>query len=235
MGRLEKQIIIGALALVGVLLTIVVFKGLKPREDVDVRQPLFISLDEEGPVVDSEKETPKTLQQDKFPDFGEGSQQSPGKSEDGLAEHKILRPQLKEMLVPPSAKAQKPRIYTIAPNDTLSEIAQKQLGSQRRMDEILEMNPGLDINRLVPGETLVLPGRNAQAQSAKAETGTGRVVEGNAKVRTHTVAAGDSLWELADRYYGKGHRVDRIVAANPKLLPDKNAVLSIGWVLVIPE
>ncbi len=31
MGRLEKQIIIGALVLVGVLLSVVVFKGLKPR------------------------------------------------------------------------------------------------------------------------------------------------------------------------------------------------------------
>ncbi len=32
MGRLEKQIIAGALGLVGILLSIVVFKGLQPRE-----------------------------------------------------------------------------------------------------------------------------------------------------------------------------------------------------------
>lgn len=234
MGRLEKQIIIGALALVGVLLTIVVFKGLKPRAEVDVRQPLFISLDEEGPVADAEEESPKTLQQDKFPDFGMGSKQPQKNPDEEMAKHNSLRPQLQDQRVP-APLVENPRIYTIAPNDTLSEIAQKQLGSQRRMEEILELNPGLDVNRLVPGETLVLPGKHAKPLNAKAQTGKSRVVGGNAQVRTHTVAAGDSLWDLADKYYGKGHRVDRIVAANPDLLPDKNAVLSIGWVLVIPE
>ncbi|MHC4823863.1 MAG: LysM peptidoglycan-binding domain-containing protein [Planctomycetota bacterium] len=233
MGRLEKQIIIGALALVGVLLTIVVFKGLKPRAEVDVRQPLFISLDDEGPVAEEEAQPPKSLQQDKFPDFGQGAEKQDPDA--GKTVHKPLRPQLKEELVPPNTSVEKPRIYTIAPLDTLSEIAQEQLGSQRRMGEILELNPGLDPDRLVPGETLVLPGKNARIRNAMADSGQGRVSEASSKMRTHTVVAGDSLWVLADKYYGKGHKVDRIVAANPDLLPDKNAVLSIGWVLVIPE
>ena len=33
MGKLEKQIMIGALALVGILVAVVILKGLSPRED----------------------------------------------------------------------------------------------------------------------------------------------------------------------------------------------------------
>jgi len=226
MGRLEKQIIIGALALVGVLLGVVVVKGLEPRDAEDVREPLFISLD---PVDDvPEKTEPgKSV----FPDFSNQSTKQPGKE---LVKAPV-KPRVQPPVVKPEPKIGQPQLYTIRPNDTLSEIAQDQLGSQRRMQEILDANPGLDINHLVPGEKLVLPGRDSGAVAAKAKPGIGRAAEAVSGKRTHTVSAGDSLWGLAEKYYGKGYKVDRIVAANPKRLPDKNTVLNIGWVLVIPE
>lgn len=230
MGRLEKQIIIGALALVGVLLSVVVFKGLKPRPEVDVRQPLFISLDGEGVEEEAEKDKAEPRGQDLFPDFGKEQESSKEK-----VVQQPVRPQLKDQGVPAPKIDDKPWIYEIQPNDTLSEIAQKQLGSQRRMEEILDLNPGLDKNRLVPGETLVLPSKQAREREANGGGSESRVAEAGAKGRTHTVAPGDSLWNLAKKYYGEGHLTDRIVAANPSKLPDEHAVLTVGWVLVIPE
>jgi nucleoid-associated protein YgaU len=223
MGRLEKQIIIGALALVGVLLGVVVVKGLEPRDTEDTRPPLFIDLDPAA-EVDLGPKTGKV-----FPSFPANAGDE-GQDVTKAPEKPVVKPQ---PLAPP--KDDQPRIYTILKHDTLSEIAQEQLGSQRHMQEILDANPGLDVSHLVPGETLVLPGKKSRAAAAKVEQDSGKVVEAVHGRRTHTVAAGDSLWSLAEKYYGKGFKVDRIVSANSNVLPDKNTVLNIGWVLVIPE
>lgn len=227
MGRLEKQIIIGALALVGVLLGVVVVKGLEPRETEDTRPPLFIDLD---PVAEAESE-PKG--DSVFPAFPPNAGDK--RKEESKPVKKPSTPPVVKSDPPVKPKADQPRLYTIQPHDTLSEIAQEQLGSSRRLREILDANPGLDVKHLVPGETLVLPGKNSRAAEAKTKMDAGKAAEAVAGRRTHTVSAGDSLWSLAEKYYGKGYKVDRIVSANPKMLPDKNTVLNIGWVLVIPE
>lgn len=50
----------------------------------------------------------------------------------------------------------------------------------------------------------------------------------------HTVAPGDNLWDIADRYLGDGQRYREIVAANPDLLAGTASDLSVGWTLRIP-
>lgn len=51
----------------------------------------------------------------------------------------------------------------------------------------------------------------------------------------HTVAPGDDLWTLAERYYGEGTRWRSIVAANPALAQDPLAPLVTGSTLAIPD
>ena len=51
----------------------------------------------------------------------------------------------------------------------------------------------------------------------------------------HTVAPGDDLWTLAERYYGEGTRWRSIVEANPALAQDPLAPLVTGSSLVIPD
>ena len=53
--------------------------------------------------------------------------------------------------------------------------------------------------------------------------------------RIHVVEAGDDLWSLAERYYGRGQEWRRIATANPDLLTGGPDRLEVGWRLVVPE
>jgi nucleoid-associated protein YgaU len=49
------------------------------------------------------------------------------------------------------------RPYTIKENDVLSIIAEKELGSSKKVKKILEVNPGLKANRLRVGQKIFIP------------------------------------------------------------------------------
>jgi nucleoid-associated protein YgaU len=54
------------------------------------------------------------------------------------------------------------------------------------------------------------------------------------RMRTHTVAPGETLWRISGMYYGRSSRanVRKIAEANPGLDPD---VIKIGQQIVIPD
>ena len=251
MGRLEKQIIIGALVLVGVLLSVVVFKGLKPRGGDKVEAPPLIVLGE-IPLKESEVETDPKVdtnngeaspwpvnpprppvkggQGGKFEKVEEISLDPVPPKEDPKVKHDSPKPPLEPAV----------RRYTIKSGDTLSEIAQKELGSSKPgyVQDILDMNPGVTAQNIQPGESLILPARGShqakpsEASAKKANTAL------SAGQRSHKISSGDSLWKIARKYYGPGSEekgIERIVAANAQLKDGKNSVLKIGQVLVIPE
>ena len=227
MGHLEKRIIIGALGLVAVLLTVVIFKGLTPSD----QEVLYISLDTvpvEEPVV--EQTWPANTTQ-------------PGIGETPLAENKefVAPPQVEEVLPAdepmvevidePAVRLTK-TLYTIKSGDILGMIAQKELGSVRYVGKIKELNPGLIDSNLVIGEVLVLPAKHTLMKKNEAKEALATSSE-----NTHVVIAGDSLTVIAGTYYpGKHEYVEKIVSENKKLLVDgKNTVLRVGWKLNLPE
>jgi len=53
--------------------------------------------------------------------------------------------------------------YAVQSGDTLSAIARHRLGDEARWTEIVPLNPGLDANKLSPGQSLWLPPKNATA------------------------------------------------------------------------
>jgi nucleoid-associated protein YgaU len=54
-----------------------------------------------------------------------------------------------------------------------------------------------------------------------------------AGTRTYTVQSGDTLWAIAEQFYGKGNLWPRIHEANRAQIEDPDLIQP-GWVLTIP-
>jgi nucleoid-associated protein YgaU len=52
--------------------------------------------------------------------------------------------------------------------------------------------------------------------------------------KTYQVKPGDSLWKIAQSFYGRGNLFQRIVEANPDKLRDANSIIHPGDLLKIP-
>ena len=54
--------------------------------------------------------------------------------------------------------------------------------------------------------------------------------------KIHKVKKGDCLWDIAQKYYGKGSRYPEIKKANQTKYPKlkKSNVIYVGWELIIP-
>lgn len=131
------------------------------------------------------------------------------------------------------------RTYVVRSGDTLSEIAQRELGSSKRWRELVAANPGLDPARLGVGKRIRIPGAgaahaapvSASEPARKSPSRPSAAEKPAASGKTWTVGAGESLWRIAEKALGDGKRWREIAALNPKVNPDR---LSAGTVLVLP-
>lgn len=106
--------------------------------------------------------------------------------------------------------------YTVKSGDSWWLIAEKQMGSGSKMNELASAN-GKTINDVIhPGDVLKIPGKS-----------------GGSTQKTYTVQSGDGFWLIAEKVYGKGkgYRMYDIAAANGMTIND---VIHPGDVLVIP-
>jgi nucleoid-associated protein YgaU len=149
-------------------------------------------------------------------------------------------------LVPTPAPSQRPapvaatgpRRYTVRAGETLGEIAQRELGSVKQIPRIVALNAGLDPDRVLAGQVLLLPaeGADAPAPRTPAAVQEARPVPSVAaaapsSTRRYTVRAGDTLSQIAVRELGTTARMAEIEALNAGLDPDR--VLA-GQVLLLP-
>ncbi len=159
----------------------------------------------------------------------------------------------------PAARVPSTRVVLVKAGDVLSLICQRELGTVRRMDEVLALNPGLDPDRLSIGQRLrmpvgeVAPGPAAgtfvtsmvdrsKVVAAKSAP-LGRIAASQARLKAgaaatapsgagYTVRPGDVLGSIAQRELGSVRRLGEIVAASPGLDPDR---LVVGQTLRMPS
>jgi LysM repeat protein len=141
--------------------------------------------------------------------------------------------QVPENVVPVNVVAEQPapvplsngepaRVHTIVKGDTLFSIARR---SNTSVDSLVAANNlGSRDALLLIGRALIIPAAGAPATSMSTPTP-------NAQPHAeHTIVKGDTLFSLARR---ANTSVDTLVTAND--LGSRDAVLSIGRTLIIPE
>jgi LysM repeat protein len=117
-------------------------------------------------------------------------------------------------------------IYVVKERDSLWRIAERELGSFRRIDEIEQWNPGIGKRMLQPGMELVLPRGGTVDLSDSPPPPSQK----NTAPRQHRVRKGENLTGIAKKY-----RVtpEAIFAANRSILDSIDRV-GVGQRLRIP-
>jgi len=122
-----------------------------------------------------------------------------------------------------------PKTYVVAAGDTFIGIAEKVYGDRTKWQVIFEANRKQvpDPGRLPVGQKLVIPPLSKSA--LKVEKPLPRA----ARDLSHVVQRGDTLYKLAEKYYGDGSLWKEIHKANRKSIPNPDR-LELGQRLVIP-
>ena len=128
-------------------------------------------------------------------------------------------------------------VYVVKADDqTLGHIAMRELGTWRRYTEIVDLNPGLDPEKLRVGARLVMPPAEPKPAPEVAATPpaapAAETTEETPSGATYRVVENDSLWKIAARTLGDGALWGEIAAVNPEIDVDR---LTVGQVLRLPS
>lgn len=78
--------------------------------------------------------------------------------------------------------------------------------------------------------------KKTSSTSKKTTSGSKQVAKKstkNTKAKKYTVKKGDTLWNIAKKYYGSGAKYTKIYNANKNKIKNPN-LIQVGWVLTIP-
>lgn len=126
-----------------------------------------------------------------------------------------------------------PKTYVVRHGDSLSRIAEAQLGDRERWPEIYELNRDKVISPhlILPGQKLRLPRAVAAAPETPAPVAEAPV---QAPVEhTYHVQPGDTLWGIAETHLGNAERWHDLYAANRDRVPSPHE-LPVGVALRLP-
>ena len=147
-----------------------------------------------------------------------------------------------------SARQKTPEIYEVKKGDTLVNVSRKYYDSSSKWKRILRANSDI-LDRpedLRPGMKLVIPSTTGEISRSAANdepeekpllTGESEKEEKEEKTgekRYYVARKNETLWAIAQRYYGKGSEYRKILKANQDQL-DKPSDLKEGMRIVIPE
>ena len=123
--------------------------------------------------------------------------------------------------------------YTIKSGDTLSTIAGEFYKDTRKWKAIADANPGIDPSRLKVGQVIKVPAEGGVARQATtvAERASAATKSSGS---THTVAKGETLAAIAERYLGSKGAWKKLYDANKDAIGSDPAKLKVGTKLMIP-
>ena len=111
--------------------------------------------------------------------------------------------------ITPEAAEEEPFFHTVEPGDLLASIASKY---NVPADVIIRANPDLDVNLILVGQQLRIPGASTNSELLE-NVGPDRA---DNVVATYLIEPGDTLGEIADTWTVT---VDALQAANPDVDP----------------
>lgn len=121
------------------------------------------------------------------------------------------------------------RTHTVQRDEYLVDISEKYYGTTTRWKLIADANPGVNPNRLLVGQKLVIPHAGDASGSATASgSASGSAVAGD----SYVIKSGDTLERIAQRTLGDGSKWRDIAKLNPGLDPTR---LMVGQKITLPQ
>jgi nucleoid-associated protein YgaU len=149
-----------------------------------------------------------------------------GKPEVSDSQVGLTSPEKAEVL---AVNAQIPSEYRVQKGDTLSQIAEKVLGSVQFVPALLEANPELQPHQLFVGVELEMPSRGKLEDLVAKKTSLKAEIDGPGFYR---IGKGDSIYKISKSLYGTTKRVSEILKLNPNIDPRQ---LKIGQIIRLPS
>ena len=132
-------------------------------------------------------------------------------------------------------------VHEVLPNENLFNISKKYYGSKDKWTIIYEANRDkiADPRVLYVGQELLIPDakgykEDSEGKAFESLTEKKPVEEAYKTTRTHIVKRGDTLYDIARKYYNDPAKWSKIYDANYDIIEDKK-FLRVGQTLVIPE
>jgi len=127
-----------------------------------------------------------------------------------------------------------PAKYTVREGDTLTAIAREHYGDGNLWPKIAAANPGINPDRLLVGQVLIIPPKEAEATAAPAaRKEEPKLTTRPAAAATYVVAKGDTLIGIARNILGDGSRWREIYELNRDKIKDPDHLLE-GLELRLP-
>ena len=138
-------------------------------------------------------------------------------------------------------------IYIIKDGDSLSVIAQRELGTVRRLKDLMAKNPGIDPLKIRAGDQLDMPpkGMNGSMRVEPGSSGSDTSGSSNSgggtsrcKISTgeyYVSKAGDTVQGIAKRAWGSLERWPELWARNLSAIPSIDTAIPTGTRVFIPN
>lgn len=150
-----------------------------------------------------------------------------GPAQPGSGRVTVEAPPVQPQPPQPAPSAPKTVRYTIKKGDSLSRIAQRQLGSVRFVDAIVQLNAGMTRDSTIRvGKVLTLPARVEGASERKEPSG-----DKTTEYSVYRVRKGDSYHSIARSQLGSIDRWKEIRRLNPRVVPTR---LQLGQEIKLP-